>query len=168
MNTICGFFISIVIFLLGCKSRKNAEQVYSKNDDFTRNNIKLKDLNGFVVNLEKYEGKTLFINFWATWCKPCIEEMPSIESAIKILRKENIDFLFASEEDAALISTYRMGNTYNFNYVRVDNSVELNIMALPTTFIFNPAGKLVFNESGSRQWDDKNNIDLILSIIQSK
>ena len=94
--------------------------------------------------------------------------MPFIETAIKILEKENIEFLFASDEEAEQIIAFKMGNKYNFNYVRIDNTAALNIMALPTTFIFSLEGKLVFNESGSRQWDGKNSIDLIQSIIQSK
>lgn len=158
----------MVIFLLGCEGNKNAEQVYPINYDFTCDKIKLTDLNGIAINLEKYKGKTLFINFWATWCKPCIQEMPSIQKLQGLIKNENIVFLFASDESAGQIADFKSQNRYNFNYVSVQNMPELNIMALPTTFIFSPVGKLVFNESGSRQWDDKNNIDLLLNIIKSK
>ena len=94
--------------------------------------------------------------------------MPSIQKLQGILNKEKIIFLFASDESAEQIVDFKSQYSYNFNYVSVQNMPELNIRALPTTFIFSPKGKLVFNESGSRQWDDKNNIDLILNIIKSK
>lgn len=168
MNSSCRFIIFIFIFLLGCNTRENAEQVYSTSNDFTLDKIWVTELNGNFVNLEKYRGKTLFINFWATWCKPCLQEMPFIETAIKILEKENIEFLFVSDEDAEQIIAFKKGNRYDFNYVRIDNTAALNILALPTIFIFNSEGRLVFNESGSRQWDYKNNIDLIRGIIKSK
>ena len=66
------------------------------------------------------------------------------------------------------LKKFKSGHDYNFNYVRAENLAELNIMALPTTFIFNSEGKLVFNEMGYRQWDDQTNIDLILNIVKSK
>ena len=53
-------------------------------------------------------------------------------------------------------------------FVKAENLEELNVMALPTTFIFNTDGKLVFNEMGFRKWDDKENLKLILNIIKSK
>lgn len=123
--------------------------------------IRLKDMNGQSMNLEKYKGKTLFINFWATWCKPCIEEMPSIEKAQNILQNDDVIFFLASAESAEEIGEFRNNNTYNFNYVRIENSEELNIQTLPTTFIFNPQGELVFSETGYHKWDEKNNIEMI-------
>ena len=56
-------------------------------------------------------------------------------------------------------------HSYDFNYVRVENLEELNIQALPTTYIFNPAGKLEFSEAGYRTWDAADNIEMISKII---
>ncbi len=144
-----------------------------KSDSHTEENLEigkiaLKDLNDHVINLKEYKGKIIFINFWATWCKPCLEEMPSIQKAQEILKDKNIVFLFASDELAEQIENFKSEYDYNFNYVRTENLAELNILALPTTFIFDIHGKLVFNEMGYRKWDDKTNIDLILKIAKTK
>lgn len=168
MNSIRWVSFLLLFILIACKSHENAEQASLANDNFTIDEIKLKELNGNSVNWEKYRGKTLVINFWATWCKPCLREMPSIQRAQEILKNENVIFLFASDEATGQIEEFKAGYDYNFNYVRAENLVELNIMALPTTFIFNPEGKLVFSEMGTRQWDDKDNIDLILNINKTK
>lgn len=130
--------------------------------------ISLVNLKGEKINTSQFAGKTIFINFWATWCKPCLEEMPSIQKAMELLKNEDIEFLFASEEDAEQIDAFKSEQGYNFNYVRVENLAELNIIALPTTFIFNPRGKLVFSEMGYKKWDEKINIDLILNLAKSK
>jgi thiol-disulfide isomerase/thioredoxin len=130
--------------------------------------MKLTDLSNDPVYLTKYKGKTIFINFWATWCKPCREEMPSIQRAMGILKDENIVFLFASNESAELIENFKSDHDYDFTYVKADNLEELNIIGLPTTFIFDPDGNLVFSEMGYRQWDDKTNIDLLLNISKPK
>ena len=121
-----------------------------------------------TVDLDIYKGKTVFINFWATWCKPCLEEMPSIEKAQKLLKDTNIEFLFASDETTQPIEEFKTEHEYKFNYVTVENMGTFNIAGLPTTCIFNPKGKLVFSEMGYRKWDDKENIDLLLEIINSK
>lgn len=130
--------------------------------------LRLIDLNDRAIDLEKFKGKTIFINFWATWCKPCLEEMPSIAKAMEVLKNEDIVFLFASEETPQEIEQFKNINNYPFQYVRVENPAELNIMALPTTFIFDSEGSLVFSEMGYRKWDEKKNIDIILNIGKSK
>ncbi len=52
--------------------------------------------------------------------------------------------------------------------LQVENMETLNIAGLPTTFIFNPKGRLVFSEMGFHKWDDKENMDLLLEIINTK
>ena len=161
--------ISVVLLfgLLSCNGVDKGKSVTAieKNSPFDK--IRLNDLNDQPVNLEKYKGKTVFINFWATWCKPCIEEMPTIEKAQTILNKDDIVFLMTSSESAEEIDAFRKAKNFNFNYLQVLNSEELNIQGLPTTFIFNKDGKQVFSESGYRKWDEKNNIDMLLKIINT-
>ena len=128
----------------------------------------LTDLNDQPVDLEKYKGNTVFINFWATWCKPCREEMPSINEAMNILKDQRVEFFFASDESKEQIEDFKEAHDYNFNYVRVENLGNLGIMGLPTTFIFNDGGELVFSEMGYRKWDNKANIDLILNKREPK
>ena len=157
----------IVIFLfamLACKNGSKNKPIIKNEKQPGINEVHLKDLNEQPINLEKYMGKTIFINFWATWCKPCIEEMPSIEKAQNILRNDQVVFLLASSESAAEIEVFHNARDYKFNYVRIENSEELGIQTLPTTFIFNPDGKLVFSEQGYRKWDEKNNIVMIRNI----
>jgi thiol-disulfide isomerase/thioredoxin len=127
--------------------------------------IKLVELNGEPIDLAQYEGKAVFINFWATWCKPCIQEMPTIESVREKLQDENVIFLLASNEEPDQIEKFKKKNSYNFQYVHLENLEALNIQALPTTFIYNPEGKLKFSETGYRIWDEPKNIDLITKII---
>ena len=159
--------ISVVLLfsLLSCNGvgKSKSDTAIEKDRPFDK--IRLKDLNDQLINLEKYKGKTIFLNFWATWCKPCIAEMPTIEKAQTILNKEDIVFLMASSEAAEEIDAFKKAHNFNFDYLQVQNSEELNIQSLPTTFIFNKEGKLVFSESGYRKWDEKNNIDMILKIV---
>ncbi|TAL50445.1 MAG: TlpA family protein disulfide reductase [Chitinophagaceae bacterium] len=165
MNLVYKIAFISIICITSCKGKENSkvEPVTSNRVESELNKIKLTGLDNSTIDLKQYKGKTLFLNFWATWCKPCLEEMPSIQKAQTILGNKNIVFLFASEETPEQIEKFKTGHDYNFNYLRVENLEELNIIGLPTTFIFNQEGKLVFSEMGYHQWDDKNNIDLILN-----
>ncbi len=159
--------VALLFGLLSCNEGNKDKVVSIIEKDRPIDKIRLKDLDGTPINLEKYQGKTVFVNFWATWCKPCLKEMPSIEKAQHILQNENVVFLLASAETIEEIDAFRKLHSYPFNYVQIQNSEELGIEGLPTTFIFNKEGKLVFSESGYRKWDEKSNIDTILKIINT-
>lgn len=154
--------LSLLLLVSGCKGRDKEKDVIASDSPFDK--IKLTDLENKTFGMGQYKGKTIFLNFWATWCKPCLAEMPSIEKANSTLKNENIIFLLASSESIEEIDAFRNTHNYDFNYARIENSEELGIQVLPTTFIFNSEGKLVFSESGSRKWSEKSNIDMILKI----
>ena len=158
-----------VVFLFGflsCNGVDKSKSVTAIDKDRPFNIIRLKELNEQPINLEKYKGKTIVINFWATWCKPCLEEMPSIAKAQNILLEKEVIFLMASGESTEEINAFRNTHDYKFNYARIENSEESGIQALPATFIFTPDGKLVFSETGARKWDKADNINMILKIAK--
>ena len=154
----------LFIGLISCEGKQENGNDVQKKSSEAINKVKLVDLKGNAIDMTQYQGKTVFLNFWATWCKPCLQEMPSIKSAIEILNNKDIVFLFASDESVEQIEGFKNSHDFDFNYVRAENLEELNIMALPTTFIFDKKGKLVFSEMGYKKWDEKINIDLILNI----
>ncbi len=159
------FLVPMLIFL-GCSNEPdNAVPITSTKSGL--DNIALYTMNNDPIDPQQFKGKTVFINFWATWCKPCIKEMPSIQKAKEILKDEEIVFLFATNDDAEAVATFKEENPFDFNYVQVKNLEDLNVQALPTTFIFDPGGALQFSEAGFRKWDDKESLDLILKISRS-
>jgi thiol-disulfide isomerase/thioredoxin len=159
-------FIFLFIILAGCgQGVKHESSTPAGELDIAR--IKLTELNGQVIDLSQFEGKTVFINVWATWCKPCIQEMPTIQHVQDSLKDCNIVFLMASNEEPEEIDAFAKIRDFQFHYVRLSNLEALNIQALPTTMIFDSQGKLKFNETGFRQWDDAQNISLIKSMMKN-
>ncbi len=115
--------------------------------------IELVDLAGNVISLADFKGKTVFLNYWATWCRPCLAEMPDIDKAAKILSEEGFVFLAASDEDIEKIKKFVAKVDYSFKFVHSKTSVfDLDIAALPTTFVINKQGEVVYNEVGARDW----------------
>ena len=155
------YLLLIFVWLFSCTG-KSREQVPSQPEEMSiLEKIKLKDLNDNPIELSQYHGKTIFINFWATWCKPCIQEMPTIEKVQEQLKNEDVVFLFASNESLDVIIEFKEKRNFDFEYVHVENMEALNIQALPTTFIFNPKSELIFSEAGYRNWNTPENIELL-------
>ena len=171
MKTIHTLSLVLLIAIVGCReaAKEKKDTIHpSASNETTINKIQLTDLKNLGIDMKQYKGKTVFVNFWATWCKPCIAEMPSIHKLQTRLKDENIIFLLASNEDINEIEGFKNDNKYTFNYTRLINMEALNIQVIPTTYMYNPDGKLVFSETGSRNWDDSASIQMILKIINQK
>lgn len=170
MNLLYKLSAVVLFFCISCNNNGTADKqktpavVTQGKSEFSK--IKLTELDGTPIDLTQYKGKAVFINFWATWCRPCVQELPSIQQAMNKLNNKDIVFLFASNEATAEIEDFKKSNKYSFHYVKVENIEYLNITALPTTYIFNSAGELVFSEMGYKKWDDQTNIDLITNLAK--
>jgi thiol-disulfide isomerase/thioredoxin len=154
--------LAALLIFTGCSSGSKKEV---KENEMVLGDVKLSSLAGEPIDMNEFKNKTVFINFWATWCKPCIQEMPTIASVQEKLKDKEVIFLLASNEENGRIEKFMQGHAYNFRYVQLKNMEELRIQALPTTFIFNPDGKLKFSETGFRIWDEPSNIELITTIM---
>ncbi|QCX38870.1 TlpA family protein disulfide reductase [Aureibaculum algae] len=137
-HTIFGIFFIIII---GCVTK-------------TESAADFKDLEGNSVLLSDFKGKRILMNFWATWCVPCIEEMPSMAETQELLASENYIFLFATTDELSKIDKFKEKHQFPFQYLRYQSSLDkLNIHALPATFIYNTKGALVKRFDGAQEWN---------------
>ncbi len=159
------YYLAFILMLVACTSTPK-DQVESTSSDPVDSLIKLKDLDGNPIDLSKYEGKALFVNFWATWCAPCIKEMPSLEKMQESFSSEDpVVFIYASNEPLKKINKFADQKPWNLNYAQLDMSLEeLSVYALPTTIIFKD-GKVAWTETGSKVWDSEESISEIKTFI---
>ena len=116
----------------------------------------LVDLNQNKVNLTSFKGKKVVINYWATWCSPCIKEMPELKRAEEVLQNYNYTFLLVSDETISKINTFKNEKKFDFNFLKSINSNEINgVYSLPTTYIFDENGKKVETFVGVVAWDSE-------------
>ena len=152
--------IAVAIYFSGCGVSEEKVEEKAELPAEIVDRINLVDLDGKSISLNDYKGKTVFLNYWATWCRPCIAEMPDIDEAAKILSEEDFVFLAASDESLDKINKYVDEVDYPFKFVRSLTSVfDMEIMALPTTMIIDKNGKIVYNEVGARKWNSNTEIE---------
>jgi thiol-disulfide isomerase/thioredoxin len=126
-------------------------------------------LNGGSQSLSDFKGKTVFLNFWATWCGPCRLEMPSMEALYQ--RFKDRDFVMLAvdlQEDRNNVSAFvqKMGLTFP---VGIDNggvSQLYGIEAIPTTYLIKD-GVIIASVVGSRNWNTPQVFDAIEILLKN-
>ena len=147
------FFIMYLFCLLGCKS-------VIKNPLSDLESIQIKtsfvDLNDNIVDLTAFKGKKIVINYWATWCGPCLKEMPGLKRAEEALKSYNYTFLLISDESVSKIAEFKKVKNYDFNFLKsIESNETLGIYSLPTSYIFDEKGNKLETIVGTIAWDSQ-------------
>ncbi len=128
----------------------------------------LKDQQGRPQRLADYRGKPVILNFWATWCPPCREEMPSMQRAHEAVAGEGIALLAINVgDDAEAIDQFLAETPVDFPLpMDLDSGVAQRypMKGLPTTYVIDPAGRLVYSAIGEREWDDPGLLDQVRAL----
>ena len=119
--------------------------------------FKLPLLSAETRSLSDYKGKVVFLNFWATWCPPCREEMPAMEKLYQRFKNEGLVFLAVDiQEGRKEVEAFIKERGFSFP-VALDEKGEAaglyGIRSIPTTFIVDKDGNIIAAAIGGRQWD---------------
>lgn len=132
----------------------------------------LVDTRGKAHALSAYRGKVVLINFWATWCEPCREEMPALQRAWEQLRDRGGVVLAVNVgDDAPTVDRF-------LQEVKVDFPILLgwddellaqwSIQGLPMTFIIDPQGRLAYRVAGQLEWNDPALLAKVLALKEER
>lgn len=125
-------------------------------------------LDGEEATLGDYRGKTVFLNMWASWCPPCMAELPSIVRLHEAVADEEIAVLAMSwDEDLedihdALASRQATALPVLLPVKEAPRGMEFT--ALPTTFIIAPDGRIVFRHAGAHEWDSAESLAFLRQV----
>ena len=110
----------------------------------------LTDLQGKAHTLEVHAGKWVVLNVWATWCVPCIKEMPELEALSHARGDIVVLGLAADGENVARLSQFAKALHVTYPIIAGNKQLlaEFQVKAYPTTMLFNPEGKLVLTKLG--------------------
>ena len=157
-------FMSTLFLFLGCNSSITKKQNLSDLESLQLL-TSFVDLDNKKVDLNSYKGKKIIINYWATWCSPCIKEMPGLLRAQNILKNHNYTFLLVSNETISRISNFRDDKKYDFNFLKSSGPNEiLGIYSLPTSYIFDEKGMKIETIVGTLVWDSEQTISKLKTL----
>lgn len=131
-------------------------------------NMPLISIDGDRTSLKEFEGKTIFLNFWATWCPPCIAEMPNIQGLYEELSEENnIVFVMLSldeDHEKARAFLERKKLTLPVYFLIGRQPGVYNSTVVPTTYIISPEGNIVVEKRGMAKYNTSGFKEFLLSL----
>jgi thiol-disulfide isomerase/thioredoxin len=172
------FFVLVLLFLMP-SSRvylqtkiayifSTAPEIIAQNDQqkISDYNVVLKNLQGEIINLNQSRGKPVLINFWATWCPPCLAELPELHDLYQKYKNE-VDFYFISQEESEKLKKFLASKEYDLPvYNQVSNVPrQLKSDALPSTYLINKEGQIIAFAQKSAKWNAEEIQNLISKIL---
>ena len=125
---------------------------------------------GSIINLKDYHHRFVLLNFWATWCVPCLKEMPDLEKAYQQMgSKKLIVLAVGMGEDKSSISRFAEKHEFTFPMI-ADSTLEIarlyGVENIPITYLINPEGIIIGRALGIRDWANQELIEFMDSKLQ--
>ena len=148
-----AIFLLCYFLLIGCNSVINSKESDLESLQLKSSFVDLEENN---LNLSEFNNGKVVISYWATWCAPCIKEMPSIKRAEEILKDYGYTFFLVSDETISKISNFKNEMNFDLKFLKSNKSFEsLGVYAMPTSYIFNENGEIVETFIGVIEWDSE-------------
>ncbi|MBI3375833.1 MAG: TlpA family protein disulfide reductase [Betaproteobacteria bacterium] len=134
--------------------------------------LALEDLHGRPVRLEGFKGKVVLVNFWATWCEPCRDEMPSIQRLRQELDGKAFEVVAVNVAEPRSRVEAFLERTKLDLPVLLDHSGDAargwRARILPATFIVGPDGSIRYSHAGELAWDEPRIVELISALLRAR
>ncbi|WP_299825708.1 TlpA disulfide reductase family protein [uncultured Pontibacter sp.] len=140
------------------------------NSEMAGAGFKMVDLQGKQVSFESLKGKVIFLNIWATWCPPCIAEMPNIQKLYDKVGSDKIAFVMLSVDEGGMqkVKKFIDKKKYTFPVYMPASSIpqEFYSNAIPTTFIISPEGKIVAKQEGMADYNTPEVVEFLQGMVK--
>ncbi|WP_158796381.1 TlpA disulfide reductase family protein [Pedobacter sp. L105] len=127
--------------------------------------IRFKDIKGNTVDLGDLKGKIIFLNFWATWCPPCLAEMPAVNKLYETFKGDNQIVFILADADGNLNKSQQFMNRKKYGLPVYAIASEIPDVlfqgSIPTTVVFDKEGRISYHESGAANYGDPKFIEFI-------
>ena len=142
----------------------------SEREVLSNYNWVLRDISETDFDFNTAKGKVVVINFWATWCPPCIAEMPSLDLLYQNYKNnDDVVFLFVSNEKISVIKKFMSEKEFSFNVYQslTEYPNEFDVTSIPRTFVIDKKGKIVIDKSGAADWNSEHVTSTIDALLKA-
>ena len=141
--------VSVAAFITVLATGKGPEKASPLTETADNSSTQLVDENNNKVDFSAFKGKVVFVNNWASWCPPCIAEMPSIQQLKNKLKGEDIVFVMVSfDDDPAKAKKFVSKRGFDFDVYFPGENYPYPTASIPATFILNKAGEVISEHVG--------------------
>lgn len=154
------YLIRLISFSPSVTKIENQHQISDEN-------WQLKGINTKNLNFKDVKDKVVFVSFWATWCPPCVAEMPSMKALFEEYQ-DKVIFLFVTNENWNTVAKFYKKHNYNFpTYNQLTNAPkELESSSIPATFILSKEKKIIIDKRGAANWNSESTRKLLDTLLK--
>ncbi len=143
---LAGVLLSMLLFF-GLKQKEEdvSQNSYKPPVEQTLPDFTFKTIDGRELKLSELKGKVVLLNFWATWCPPCKEEMPIFEKEYRRCKDKGFEVLAVNMDSSeGALAKFLKENSYSFTIARPSGELEkeLKLMGFPTSYLLDKEGKV--------------------------
>jgi thiol-disulfide isomerase/thioredoxin len=126
------------------------------------------------ITLDRYKGQFVVVNFWATWCSPCVLEMPSLDRLADKLAENNVLVVAVSQDEGGptqvkpFLDRLKLEKLHILFDIEKQSFRDFAIRGLPTTVLLSPEGRILARLEGSAQWDQGRLLEQIRTISTAR
>ena len=158
----------VILILISCSDNKNYPM--NKIDSAETATFTLKTLDNQPLSLSEFQGSYVLVNFWATWCKPCVREIPSLNNLYKKFKGTNFEIIAINVGQNAEVVNNFINSTSPIDFtILLDENIDLvswKVEAIPTTFLVDDKGTIIYKVEGEKHWDSPEFTSFISSFIK--
>ncbi len=165
------WLMSFVLIISLAHIGRAEKLIVTKHDEFLDTDTNFFDSEGNKVYLDQYEGNTILLVFWATWCGSCVSELPSLDNLQKDFRKLPFKIIAVSEDYQGIEVVKKYFSENEIRHLEVFHDYQnnlfraLSIVGLPTAYLINSEGKVKYIFNGIVKWHDDDVRQMILAHV---
>lgn len=159
---------AIILFAFTSTSRAELKWIAEKDRTKAKLSGDFKTMDGKRVSLADFKSKVVFLNFWATWCAPCRQEMPSMARLYAHFRDLGLEMVAVTTESTDAVQKFLADQSFDFTTL-IDSKDALGARfrteIVPTTIVIDAQGRIALRQRGAFEWDSAETLDAFRNLL---
>ena len=177
-DRLLGLLIVIALTLLVLRNQKpgleNSQpeiNEFKSQEGYLAPRFTLRNLKGNLERLDDHLGKVIIVNFWATWCTPCVKEMPSFENLYRRFRSKGLTILAVSLDKSSSSKVQEFADKYKLSFpvlLDTDGVAEklYPSFTIPFTYVVDKKGRIVARVDGGKDWGSAKTFESVEHLLK--